>query len=169
MLEIFNFPDATWLVKTADRPVANISSTAHQYINHTFNYPGRLVWNPVSITLVDPVSPVDSTKTIDRFLEIAGYNRPGGDANESFARAQSSLLKSQSVGALGSVAISALGDSSGPVTPNQKSDSWELKNAFIQGDINFGSFDYANEELLTITFTLQYDWANLVASGNSGE
>ena len=108
-------------------------------------------------------------KTIDSFLEIAGYARPGGDANQSFASAQSALLKGSSVGALGTVAISALGKDAGPIVPNQKADSWELKNAFIQGDINFGTFDYASEDLMTITFTLQYDWANLVAHGNSGQ
>jgi hypothetical protein len=169
LLEISNFPDASWLVKTAERPKANVSSTPHQYINHTFNYPGRLVWNPIAITLVDPTEPVDTTKTIDQFLEIAGYARPGGDANTSFANSQSALLKASSVGALGTVSISALSFAAGPILPNHKADSWELKNAFIDGEINFGTFDYASEDLLTVSFSLKYDWANLVAHGNSGE
>ena len=143
LLEISNFPDASWLVKTADRPKANVSSTEHKYINHTFNYPGRLVWNPISITLIDPTEPADTTK-------------------------QSALLKASSVGALGTVSISALSFAAGPILPNHKADSWELKNAFIEGEINFGSFDYSSEDLLTVTFSLKYDWANLVAHGNSG-
>ena len=166
LFEISNFPDATWLVKTADRPKASVSSTPHQYINHTFNYPGRLIWQPISVTLVDPAQPVDTTKTIDSFLEFSGYQRPGGDANTSFANAQSALLKGSSVGALGGVTLSALSPAAGPVVPDHKADSWELKNAFINGEISFGTFDYSNEELMTITFTLQYDWANLVVHSN---
>jgi hypothetical protein len=166
LFEISNFPDATWLVKTADRPKATVNSVAHQYINHTFNYPGRLVWNPIAVTLVDPAQPVDTTKSIDSFLEIAGYSRPGGDANASFASAQSALLKGTSVGALGTVIISALHPQASPAQPNLKADSWELKNAFIEGEVNFGTFDYADDNLMTISFSLKYDWANLTVHSN---
>lgn len=168
LLEILDFPDASWLVKTADRPKANVSSVQHQYINHTFNYPGRLVWNPISITLVDPSDPVDTTHTIDQFLQTAGYVRPSGTANQGYESSQSSLLKSSSTGALGGVKLTALSAQAGPVTPNLPADTWELRNAFIQGDVDFGSFDYGSEELLTVTFSIQYDWATLTKHGNSG-
>ena len=168
LLSISAFPDATWLVKTAERPKANVSSVPHQYINHTFNYPGRLVWNPISITMVDPYEPVDSTKTIYQFLKIAGYQKPQGTADESFARSQSALLKASATNGLGIVRLSSLHPIAGDGMDSLPADEWELRNAFIQGEVNFGSFDYGSEELLTITFTLQYDWAILGVSGPLG-
>jgi hypothetical protein len=170
LLSISNFADATWLVKTADRPKASVSSVPHQYINHTFNYPGRLVWNPVSITMVDPAgSPSDTTKTIRDFLEHSGYKHP--TENAGYQNSASALLKNSGVTALGNINIRTLAASAGqagPVSSADFSDDWELHNAFIQGDIDFGSLDYGNEELLTISFTLQYDWATLAAQGSSG-
>ena len=43
-----------WTVKTATKPVAAVSTISHQYIDHTFNFPGRVTWNPITVTLVDP-------------------------------------------------------------------------------------------------------------------
>ena len=180
MLSIGKYADAQWLVKTADRPKASISSVPHQFLNHTFNYPGRLIWNPVSITLVDPAgSPSDTTQTIDDFLKYSGYVRPfekNGDSEASCAAAASAIIKNKAINqSLGLVTIATLGKSAGAkgqVSDNQHSDRWQLHNAFVQGDIDFGSLDYGNEELLTISFTLQYDWATLDKptnkSGHSG-
>ena len=44
-----------WAVKTATKPVAEVSTIPHQYIDHTFNFPGRVTWQPITVTLVDPV------------------------------------------------------------------------------------------------------------------
>jgi len=169
LLSISAFPDAQWLAKTAERPKANVSSVPHKIINHTFHYPGRLVWNPIAITLVDPVSPVDTTRTVDDFLKNSGYKRPAGTAGQSFLNAQSALMKDKSVGALGTVWIRSLGKNAGlPGVAGKYADEWTLNNSFITGDVNFGSFDYGSEELLTISFTLQYDWATLTKSGPTG-
>jgi len=176
LLSIGKYADAQWLVKTADRPKASISSVPHQFLNHTFNYPGRLIWNPVSITLVDPAgAPSDTTKTIDDFLKQSGYVRPGavnGSSEASFAAAASAIIKDKAINqSLGLVTIATLGKSAGTtgeVGDKDHADRWQLHNAFVQGDIDFGSLDYGNEELLTISFTLQYDWATLDKSGNSG-
>ena len=39
-----------WTVKTASKPKANVSTIAHNYIAHTFKYPGRVTWDPISVT-----------------------------------------------------------------------------------------------------------------------
>jgi hypothetical protein len=177
LLSIGKYADAQWLVKTADRPKASISSVPHQFLNHTFNYPGRLIWNPVSITLVDPAgAPSDTTKTIDDFLKQSGYTRPGednpGTAEASFSAAASAIIKDKAINqSLGLVTIATLGKSAGTtgqVGDKDHADRWQLHNAFVQGDIDFGSLDYGSEELLTISFTLQYDWATLDKSGDTG-
>ena len=156
----------TWLVKTVERPKANISSVPHKYLNHTFNYPGRLVWNPIAITLVDPVSPIDASDEVYKFLQLAGYKVPGGTAEDSHYAAQSALLKDKATaGSVGTVHIRMLGDNAGTPIIGKYSDQWTLHNTFVQGDVNWGSLDYGNEELLTLSLTLQYDWATFKGSG----
>jgi len=160
----------TWLVKTCEKPKLNVSSIPHKYLNHTFNYPGRVVWNPIAITLVDPVSPIDTTETVNNFLFIAGYTPPHGNAETAHEAAATNIEKINAVEALGgfaSVTIRQLGnrppthdsDAFDPIESAGYVDEWRLYNAFIQGDVNFGSLDYGNEELTTISLTLQYDWA----------
>ena len=64
-----------WTIKTASKPKANVSTIEHQYIDHTFKYPGRVTWDPISITLVDPVDPDLSYAFLD-VLGAAGYKFP---------------------------------------------------------------------------------------------
>tara|TARA_Y100000593_G_C4256784_1_gene310047 strand:+ start:373 stop:963 length:591 start_codon:yes stop_codon:yes gene_type:complete len=163
-LTIAEDPNLIWLVKTVEKPKLNVSSVPHKFINHTFNYPGRVVWNPVAITLVDvplgePLGAdgADTTGRVMTFLRRAGYRIPLGDANVAHNRAATNIEKAEAVGALGTVFIRQLAND----TTQEAAyiDEWELKNAYLSGDITFGSLDYANEELTTISFTLQYDWA----------
>jgi len=156
LFSISPVPDVEWMVKSVEKPKYNISSTAHQFINHTFNYPGRLVWSPIAVTLVDPASPVDATAMINQFVTAAGYKHPGtGDA---MANSQSNMEKGLAVGSLRQVMIRQIG--AGGVYL----DEWKLFNAWIQGDVSFGTLAYDNEDLTTITFTLTYDWAQLKTS-----
>ena len=64
-----------WSVKTATKPVAEVSTITHQYIDHTFNFPGRVTWQPITVTLVDPVSPDLSFAFLD-VLGAGGYKYP---------------------------------------------------------------------------------------------
>jgi hypothetical protein len=52
-----------WIVKTTGKPNFTISESEHSFINYKFYYPGRLEWDEVSITLVDPVDP-DASHTM---------------------------------------------------------------------------------------------------------
>ncbi len=169
LVSISNFDNIQWLVKTADKPKFELSSTPHQYINHTFNYPGRLTWQPINLTLVDPVSPTDSTATVMSFVRLAGYDIPHGTADVAANAAASNISKGFAVGALGDVTISQLGvpanfDASKPAL-ERVVDQWRLVNAFVQGTVDFGTLDYGNEELTTVSMTLQYDFAYLSKAG----
>ena len=46
-----------WYAKTANRPSVTIAETSHNYMNHTFYWPGKASWNEVVITFIDPVDP----------------------------------------------------------------------------------------------------------------
>lgn len=172
MVRVGNFPNLSWLVKTVDKPKFNVSSVEHRYINHTFNYPGRVTWQPVSMTLVDPVSPVDSSGLVMAFVKFAGYMPPAGDANSAIEGSATNMTKARAVGALGDVTISHLGVTpAGPISDAERPptenivDQWRLVNAFIDGPIDFGSLSYDDESLTTISMTLKYDYAYMSVIG----
>ena len=50
-----------WYAKTAKKPSFTIGETQHQFLNHTFWYPGRVTWNEIDITLVDPAGEDDTS------------------------------------------------------------------------------------------------------------
>lgn len=166
---IGNFPNSDWLVQTVDKPKFEISNHEHKYLNHTFNYPGRLKWQPINLTLVDPVSPVDTAATVMTFVRMAGYDMPAGDANMAQNASATNMTKARAVGALGDITIASLG-----VPPNldvtqphdeRIVDEWKLVNAWIQGTLDFGKLDYNNEELTTLSMTLMYDYAFMSKAG----
>ena len=139
---------ASWYASKADKPRFTIQNTQHRYINHTFNYPGRLEWETVSITLVDPATP-DAAANIMGILKAAGYNIPANATDFSTI-----ISKKEAVGALGTITVEQIGD-----TRNDVLETWTLNNAWVEA-INFSSLDYETEELSTIEMTIRYDWAS---------
>ena len=173
IMRIGNFPNSDWLVQTVDKPKFEISNHEHKYLNHTFNYPGRLKWQPISVTLVDPVSPVDTAGTVMYFVRMAGYDMPAGDASQAQNSSATNMTKARAVGALGNVTISSLGvpanhDITKPHT-ERIVDEWRLENAWIQGTLDFGKLDYNNEELTTLSMTLMYDYAYMTKAGGENK
>ena len=85
-----------FIIKSVKKPSYNVATTQHQYLNYEFYYPGRVTWQDVTITLVDPVTP-DSTASLYRILENSGYVVPT-NYNEDVAK---TVSKKQMVAALG--------------------------------------------------------------------
>ncbi len=139
---------ATWYASKADKPKFTIQNTQHRYINHTFNYPGRLEWETVTITLVDPATPDAAAETMS-ILKKAGYNIPANATDFSTI-----ISKQEAVSALGTVTIEQIGNTGSDVL-----ESWTLNNAWVEA-ISFSSLDYETEELSTIEMTIRYDWAS---------
>ena len=66
-----------FLIKSATKPSFTVGETPHQFLNHTFYYPGKVEWEPISVTIVDTVdSTANSTQSIMKMLEGAGYKIP---------------------------------------------------------------------------------------------
>jgi len=146
--------NATWFASKADKPKFSVTETAHKYINHTFHYPGRVEWENVTITLVDPVNP-DAAAATAQILKESGYEIPSSPSTDT-----TTINKAAAIKALGDVKIIQLGD-----TTNDEIETWILKNAWIQ-QANFSMLDYESEDLSTIELVLRYDWAEL--SGVTG-
>jgi hypothetical protein len=135
-----------WYAKTVNKPSFQIQSAEHKYLNHTFHYPGSVVWQDVSITLVDPGEP-DMTATFADILQASGYVTPS-DTNS-----RTTISKAKAASALGSVIITQI-DSDG-----NEMDKWTLINAFVT-DVKFGDgLSYSDNELVELSLTLKYDWA----------
>ena len=45
-----------YICKKVDKPSFSISEQEHVFLNHKFWYPGRVEWNEVKVTIVDPLA-----------------------------------------------------------------------------------------------------------------
>lgn len=142
-----------WTIKTATKPKANVSLIEHQYIDHTFKYPGRVTWDPITITLVDPVDPDLSYAFLD-VLGAAGYKYP-----TTSSASKKSLSKKLFTEEIGQVFIDQI-DENGKVI-----ERWALQNPFITSVDFGGSLDYTSDDMNEVTIEMQFDWAKLEISG----
>ena len=150
-----------FLAKSVDRPSYTISSNPHQFFNHTFYYPGRMNWNTVGMTLVDAIEP-GSTELLYEYLADIGIQQPR-DFGESTG---TTITKESAVNALGDVKIYELGTSGENET--RIIGEWSLINAFIT-EVNFGSHSYDSDEMVEISLTLRYDWAQYTKMAGKGK
>lgn len=132
--------------KTAEKPSFTLGETTHNYLNHTFKFPGRVTWNDVAITMVDPGGEKGVAFALTKILNQSGYVVPT-DASQF-----QTISKTKSVGGLGEVLCQQL-DDEGAVL-----ESWTLNNSFI-ADVKFGSLDYGSDDLTEYSMTIRYDWA----------
>jgi len=138
----------TWIIKTVKKPSFTVTESPHQYLNHTFYYPARVQWNTIEITLADPVDPDASDSMLAR-LFAAGYEYPLDSATTT------TVSKIKSIEALGEIKIVQLG------AEGEDIETWTLTNSFITA-VDFGALDYASDEMVNISLTIRYDWAELI-------
>ena len=139
-----------WTIKTATKPKANVSVVEHAYLDHVFKYPGRVTWDNVSMTLVDPAGKdQDMAYALMERLGLSGYKYP-----TKSDEAKISLSKKKATEAVGRVVIRQIN------ADGQEVENWTLINPFIVS-IDFGGLDYAADELAEVTLELAYDWAEL--------
>jgi hypothetical protein len=136
----------SYAIKSVKKPSFQVSSVPHQYVAHTFYYPGRITWAPVDISFVDPVDP-DSSAVISNMIYQAGYRKP---ANETIAR--KSFSKENFKNALGQITFNQI-DADG-----NNVDQWSLVNCFFT-NVDYGQLDYGTEDLVMLSVTVQYDYA----------
>jgi len=136
-----------WIVKKVNKPSYEVSSTEHKYLNHTFYYPGRVTYEAVGVTLVDPVDP-DATWTMMEILRESGYDIP--TSPDSLI----TISKARATNALGLVTISQI-DPDGNII-----DGFDLINAWVS-KTNFGELDYENDTLVDLVLELRYDFARM--------
>ena len=63
-----------------EKPSFKVGEYAHKYINHTFFFPGRVEWNPITCTIVDV--PNGAAINIFQNMKQGGYIAPGAKARD---------------------------------------------------------------------------------------
>ena len=128
-----------YLVKTANRPSIESDEVILEHMNVTRYIKGKSRWQPIDITLYDPVVP-SAAQQVMEWIRLSHESVTGRDGYADFYK------KDVTFNLLGPV---------GDVV-----EEWELKGAYIQS-ANFGDLDFATSDPVEITCTLKYDYAIL--------
>ena len=142
-----------WYAKTANRPSVTFAETTHNFMNHTYYWPGKASWNEVVVTFIDPVDP-DLGGNLMQAVADSGYTIPVG-TNNMTSMSKKSVMESLG-GAGNDIRIHVIDEE------GKQLETWSLKHAWIT-NINFSDLDYGSDEMSEISVTFRYDWATFAS------
>ena len=128
-----------YLVKTMARPSITFEEVELHHINVKRYVHGKATWEPIEVTLYDPVVP-SAAQGVMEWIRLHHESVTGRDGYSDFYK------KDITFNVLGPV---------GDVV-----EEWLLKGAFIQA-ANFNDLDYTSSDPVDISLTLRYDYAIL--------
>jgi len=140
-----------WWAKTVTTPAYEVNSVEHDFMDNKYYYPGRVTWNTVTLTLVDPANPDQVQATLDMIKRSGYLVKDETVASNNKSSRTISKAKATSVG-MKQMEIQVLGPNGAAL------ETWTLKNPFIKS-AKYGDLDYSSDELRTIEMEIQYDWA----------
>ena len=173
--------------KSVSKPKATNESKEYKMINHYYNYPGLVRWEPIVITLVDignfaqtfiddkkdttgtsvglKTSMPSTANALWEMLLASGYSTPNGESGISQrAKSISSPEKASTIdNSFGKILEIHQLDSNGKVI-----EYWKLYNPIIT-KISWGDLDYADDGLVEYSIDVKYDWAILKNSKGDNE
>ena len=156
-----------WIVKKVDKPGFSVGEAKHNFLSHTFYFPGKVEWKEINVSLVDPrgrgqkvagaAGLPDLSENIYELLLYSGYQLPQ-NVQQSIQGATGGNIrlpsKFKSSTPFSQMKIRQLDDD------GRALETWLLKNAWVK-DVGFGSLEYGADDLLEITLKFRYDWAEL--------
>ena len=122
-----------WKVQKFKRPSMKINSVPIDFMTDRNYVAGRYTWDEMEITFLDPIGPSTSQQLME-WVRLHAESLTGRMGYKA-GYAKNILLKS-----LDPTGIEV--------------EKWFLEQCMITG-INFGDFDYGNDELINITLTIQ--------------
>ena len=146
-----------WYAKTANRPSVTFAETTHNFMNHTYYWPGKASWNEVVVTFIDPVDP-DLGGNLMQAVADSGYTIPVG-TNNMTSMSKKSVMESLG-GAGNDIRIHVIDED------GEQLETWSLKHAWIT-NINFSDLDYGSDEMSEISVTFRYDWATFASENGT--
>jgi hypothetical protein len=140
---------ASYYVKSAGKPSFQMEGGAQvKYIQHTFKYPGRVMWQPITVTILDPAVP-DATAILMNILASSGYFAP---KDETLATV--SISKQSANAALGGIKLRQI-DADG-----NEIEEWTLNNPYLS-NVTFGEVSMDSDDIPNYQLTIEYDYATL--------
>ena len=140
-----------WFIKKVTRPSWSLSETKHNFLNHTFYYPGRIEYDELNVTLVDTITP-NGAVNMQNLLVASGYIPPDAAARRGANYATISKDGWGTGGAgLANVEIVQLNEM------GEALETWQLKNTWIK-TCKLSELSYEDDELTNIELTLRYDF-----------
>jgi hypothetical protein len=124
-----------FVLKTAARPQQTFEETVVDFINVKRYLSGKGAWNPIQVTMHDPIAPSASQKIMD-WVRLNFEPLTGRMGYASFYKKDISLK---------------LLDPQGTVV-----ELWDGTGCWPQ-DINFGDLDYASSDNVEISFSIRAD------------
>ena len=128
-----------YLIKAMARPSLESDEVVLEHMNMTRYVKGKSRWQPIDITLYDPVVP-SAAQQVMEWVRLHHESVTGRDGYADFYK------KNVTFNVLGPV---------GDVV-----EEWELKGCYIQS-ANFGDLAFDASDPVEITLTLKYDYAIL--------
>ena len=129
----------SYFVKTANRPQITFEEIELNHINVKRYLKGKGTWEPLEITLYDPIVP-SGAQAVMEWVRLHHESVTGRDGYSDFYKKE---IKFNLLGPVG-----------------DKVEEWTLKGAFISA-ATFGDMDWATEDPLQIELTIKYDYAIL--------
>lgn len=126
--------------KMASRPQLVHEETVIHYINQQRTLSGKGTWQPLNVTLHDPIVPSASQKVLE-WARLNWENVTGRMGYSSFYKKSINLK---------------LLDGPGAVV-----EDWEIQGAWIQ-DMNFNDLDYSVSDAVEISLVIRFDQAILL-------
>ena len=128
-----------YLIKAMNRPQIDSDEVILEHMNVTRYVKGKSRWQPLDITLYDPIVPSGAQQVIE-WIRLSHESVTGRDGYSDFYKKD---VICKVLGPVGDVV-----------------EQWTLKGAFIQA-ANFNDLDFASSEPVDISVTLRYDYAIL--------
>jgi len=156
ILELQNI--SAYFITDVTIPKATITDTAkHNFLSHTFKFPGKLSWGDSTFTLVDPID-LNAVDLFMRHLKASGYVFPSSfEINDpTNSTYYLKTIKKSFVSAnnqIQGMTIKSIDSDGNPI------EAWTLKNAFIK-DLDFGNYKYDTEGLKNVKTIVSCDWVD---------
>ena len=128
-----------YLIKTANRPSIQFDEVVLEHMNVTRYVKGKGRWQPIEITLYDPVVP-SAAQSVMEWVRLSHESVTGRDGYSDFYKKEVTF---QLLGPVGDVV-----------------EEWVLKGCFIES-ATFNDLDFASSDPVDVTLSLKYDYAVL--------
>jgi len=126
-------------IKAMNRPQIQFDEVVLEHINVKRYVKGKGAWQPLEITLYDPIVPSASQAV----MEWVRQHHESVTGRQGYSDFYKKDITFNLLGPVGDIV-----------------EEWTLKGAFIQS-ANFGDMDYGTSDPVEIAVTLQYDYAIL--------